>query len=129
MTRSLTVWWDGEVVGSLALDRQGATRFAYAPGWLAEDSAPPVSFSLPKRQASFSTRECLPFFEGLLPEGAQRDAVAAVLGVSSGNTFGLRPTSCEQGTPAGEERVIRRIRQEPVKGIAEHGPSAKEVQN
>ena len=89
MTRSLTVWWDGEVVGSLALDRHGALRFAYAPRWLDDDSAPPVSFSLPKRQASFSTRECLPFFEGLLPEGAQRDAVAAVLGVSSGNTFGL----------------------------------------
>ena len=89
MTRSLTVWWDGEVVGSLALDRRGAMRFAYAPRWLAEDFAPPVSFSLPKRPASFSTRECLPFFEGLLPEGAQRDAVAAALGVSPGNTFGL----------------------------------------
>lgn len=89
MTRSLTVWWDRGVVGSLALDRHGAIRFAYAAGWLAEDSAPPLSFSLPKRQASFSTRECLPFFEGLLPEGAQRDAVAAALGVSPGNTFGL----------------------------------------
>jgi serine/threonine-protein kinase HipA len=89
MTRSLTVWWDGDVVGSLALDRHGAVRFAYSPGWLAEDSAPPVSFSLPKRRASFSTRECLPFFEGLLPEGAQRDAVAAALGISPGNTFGL----------------------------------------
>ena len=89
MTRSLTVWWDREVVGSLALDRHGAIRFAYAPRWVAEDSAPPVSFSLPKRRRSFSSRECLPFFEGLLPEGAQRDAVAAALGVSPGNTFGL----------------------------------------
>ena len=89
MTRSLTVWWDREVVGSLALDRHGALRFAYAPRWLADDAAPPVSFSLAKRQASFSTRECLPFFEGLLPEGTQRDAVAAAVGVSPGNTFGL----------------------------------------
>lgn len=89
MTRSLTVWWDRELVGSLALDRHGAVRFAYAARWLTDDSVPPVSFSLPKRQASFSTRECLPFFEGLLPEGAQRDAVAAALGVSPGNTFGL----------------------------------------
>ena len=89
MTRSLTVWWDREVVGSLALDRHGTMRFAYAPRWLAEDSAPAVSFSLPKRPASFSTRQCLPFFEGLLPEGAQRDAVAAALRVSPANTFGL----------------------------------------
>ena len=76
-------------MGSLALDRHGAMRFAYAARWLTDDSAPPLSFSLPKRQASFSTRECLPFFEGLLPEGAQRDAVAAALGVSPGNRFGL----------------------------------------
>ncbi len=89
MTRSLTVWWDGVVVGSLALDRHGAMRFAYDGDWIADPARPPVSFSLPKRPESFSTRHCAPFFEGLLPEGAQRDAVAAVLGVSSANTFRL----------------------------------------
>ena len=117
MTRSLTVWWGREVVGSLALDRHGTMRFAYAPRWLAEDSAPPVSFSLPKRPASFSTRECLPFFEGLLPEGAQRDAVAAALGVSRGRaglagssrggSGGMRRASFGEGAAAGGERVIR----------------------
>ncbi len=89
MTRSLTVWWDGVVVGSLALDRHGAMRFAYDGDWVADPARPPVSFSLPKRPESFSARLCAPFFEGLLPEGAQRDAVAAALGVSSTNTFRL----------------------------------------
>jgi len=87
MSRSLTVWWGGTVVGRLALDRHGAMRFTYDSGWIADGSAPPVSFSLPKRPESFSTRLCLPFFEGLLPEGVQRDAVAAALGVSASNTF------------------------------------------
>lgn len=89
MTRALTVWWDGVVVGSLGLDRHGAMRFAYGGDWIAEPAAPPVSFSLPKRPESFSARACAPFFEGLLPEGSQRDAVAAALGVSSSNTFRL----------------------------------------
>ena len=89
MTRSLTVWWDGVVVGSLALDRHGAMRFAYDGAWVADPARPPVSFSLPKRPESYSTRLCTPFFEGLLPEGTQRDAVAAALGVSSANTFRL----------------------------------------
>ena len=89
MTRSLTVWWDGVVVGSLVLDRHGAMRFAYDGDWIADPARPPVSFSLPRRPESFSTRLCSPFFEGLLPEGAQRDAVASVLGVSSANTFRL----------------------------------------
>lgn len=87
MSRSLTVWWAGTTVGRLALDRHGAMRFTYDSGWIEDRSAPPISFSLPRRPESFSTRLCLPFFEGLLPEGAQRDAVAVALGVSPSNTF------------------------------------------
>lgn len=89
MKRALTVWWDRAKVGVLYLDRHGAMRFAYDPDWIADPEAPAVSFSLPRRPRSFSARLCAPFFEGLLPEGAQRDAVAAALGVSTGNTFRL----------------------------------------
>ena len=89
MTRSLTVWWGRVVVGRLALDRHAAMRFSYGDEWTEDVSAPPISLSLPKQPQSFSQRLCLPFFEGLLPEGAQRDAVAAGLGVSPSNTFRL----------------------------------------
>ena len=64
-------------------------RFAYDDDWVENKLAPPISFSLPKQPQSFSPRLCLPFFEGLLPEGAQRDAAAAGLGVSPSNTFRL----------------------------------------
>ena len=89
MTRALTVWWEGSVVGSLALDGDGQMQFAYAAEWLAADGMPALSSSLPKRREPFRRRLCRPFFEGLLPEGAQRDAVARVLGVSPDNEFGL----------------------------------------
>ena len=87
--RALTVWWEGAVVGSLTADRHGAMRFAYDGGWVANRSAPALSVSLPKRLEPFFPRACRPFFEGLLPEGAQRDAVAAALGVSPANEFKL----------------------------------------
>ncbi len=87
--RTLTVWWDGAVVGSLTTDRHGAMRFAYDGDWVANLSAAALSVSLPKRLEPFSPRECRPFFEGLLPEGAQRDAVAGALGVSRANEFAL----------------------------------------
>ena len=64
-------------------------RFAYDDDWVENELAPPISFSLPKQPQSFSPRLCLPFFEGLLPEGAQRDAAAAGLGASPSNTFRL----------------------------------------
>lgn len=89
MIRSLTVWWGRDIVGSLALDPYGAMRFTYDGGWIENTSAPPISFSLPKQPQSFSPRLCVPFFEGLLPEGTQRDGAAAALGVSSSNTFQL----------------------------------------
>lgn len=89
MTSSLTVWWDGREVGVLSLDRHGEMRFTYDESWLADKAALPVSFSLPKRQQPFSRREARPFFEGLLPEEEQREAIAAALGISKGNEFRL----------------------------------------
>ena len=89
MTRALTVWWEGTVVGSLTAHRHGAMRFAYDADWLADPAAPALSVSLPRRPEPFPPRQCRPFFEGLLPEGAQRDAVAAALGVSRANEFRL----------------------------------------
>ena len=89
MTRSLTVWWEGAVVGSLTADRHGAMRFTYDGNWLADPAAPALSVSLPERPEPFPPRQCRPFFEGLLPEGAQRDAVASALGISRANEFEL----------------------------------------
>ena len=56
---------------------------------LAGDRLPALSCSLPKRPEPFRRRLCRPFFEGLLPEGVQREAVARVLGVSQENELGL----------------------------------------
>lgn len=89
MTKSLNVWWGGDIVGSLTIDRHGEMGFSYAVGWLAAPESRALSFSLPKREEPYSRRECRPFFEGLLPEESQRIAVAEALGVSRGNEFKL----------------------------------------
>ena len=87
--RALVAWWGRRVAGVLSLDRHGAMRFVYDDAWLADRTAPALSLSLPKRSQSFSSAHCAPFFEGLLPEGAERDAVAGALGVSPENVFGI----------------------------------------
>ena len=89
MTKALSVWWGNSVVGTLSLNRHGEMRFTYSDAWLANATNSALSVSLPKRPESFGRRECRPFFEGLLPEAAQRDAVAKALGISSGNEFKL----------------------------------------
>jgi len=87
MTRTLSVWWDRVVVGTLQVNQHGEMRFTYAAEWLADASRPPISFSLPKQEQSFKQRQCRPFFAGLLPEESQRDVIAAALGISKGNDF------------------------------------------
>ncbi len=89
MTRELGIWWEGRLVGHLTQDRHGELGFVYLEAWLADDQAPALSASLPKRSEAYSRRECRPFFAGLLPEEGQRDAAAAALGVSRGNDFAL----------------------------------------
>jgi len=87
--RTLDVWWDSRLVGQLTRNQHGELGFAYAPGWLNDGEALPLSVSLPKRAEPFTRRECRPFFGGLLPEEGQRDAAAQALGVSRGNDFAL----------------------------------------
>jgi serine/threonine-protein kinase HipA len=89
VTRSLSVWWDDAVVGALRLDQHGDLSFTYDRGWLDDPDGRPISQSLPKREEPFDRRETRPFFAGLLPEEAQREAVAKNLGISKANDFRL----------------------------------------
>jgi serine/threonine-protein kinase HipA len=76
-------------VGAFTLDDHGDLGFAYDQSWLDNPAAPPISQSLPKRPEPFGRRETRAFFAGLLPEEAQRDAVARSLGISPTNDFRL----------------------------------------
>lgn len=87
--RTLDIWWDGRLVGQLTQNQYGELGFVYAPEWLDEKEAQPLSASLPKQAEPFTRRECRPFFGGLLPEEGQRDAAAQALGVSRANDFAL----------------------------------------
>lgn len=86
---SLAVWWDGRRAGRLDLDRHGAMAFAYAPEWLADPAAPPLSLALPRQDEPFGDALCKAVFGGLLPEEEQRTAIARALGVSPDNPFRL----------------------------------------
>jgi len=89
MSNRLTVWWDGRITGCLYLGSDGDTQFAYDAAWLADATAPALSFSLPKQAEPFNRRACQPFFGGILPEEGQRTAIARALGVSADNEFRL----------------------------------------
>lgn len=86
---ALTVWWNERIAGVLSIDRGGAMHFVYAPEWLVDDNAPPLSQALPKQAEPFGDHLCKAVFGGLLPEEGQRTAIARALGVSPDNPFRL----------------------------------------
>lgn len=86
---TLVVWWGDRQAGELSIDKGGAMHFAYAPEWLADETAPALSHAMHKQQEPFKDHACKAVFGGLLPEESQRTAIARALGVSPDNPFRL----------------------------------------
>lgn len=87
MTDTLDVYLHGRLAGRLTHEA-GDLRFVYDADYLDERPIA-LSLSLPLQEAPFPTTRSLPFFEGLLPEGRIRERLAAQLGISGDNPFGL----------------------------------------
>jgi serine/threonine-protein kinase HipA len=87
--RRLSIWFEQTRVGDLDQDDNGSLSFRYDSDFEVDANASAISVSLPKRPTPFSQKECLPFFDGLLPESLQRQAAAKAVGVSENNTFAL----------------------------------------
>lgn len=79
---ALNVFLDDQQVGVLEQDGDGEPVFTYLPG------ARPISISLPVREQPYRERECA-FFEGVLPEEGQRQALERATHVSQSNVHGL----------------------------------------
>ena len=63
-------------VGVISGESSADACFCYAPDYLSQSDAVPVSVSLPLQEEAFSPARTKTFFEGLLPEGFTRRAVA-----------------------------------------------------
>lgn len=87
--RTLDVYLHRYLVGHLIQDDSGAMVFDYAPDWLENPKAYPLSRSLPLRVKRFNRKECRGFFSGILPEQANRKRIAKNLGISAQNDFAM----------------------------------------
>jgi serine/threonine-protein kinase HipA len=87
----LGVFLGGERIGEIERRGPSRYRFSYLPGATSERASDPVllSASLPVRERPFPPAESAPFFEGLLPEGSVRAAIAKALHLSEEDGFGL----------------------------------------
>ena len=90
-SRALSVWTNGERVGSWSIPSRGDTEFKYAPEWIESVAGRPLSLSLP-----FTGKQALRgervqnFFDNLLPDNdAIRRRLASRFKTASTDAFDL----------------------------------------
>ena len=79
----MRLWHVGRVVrnevvnvGIILRDEEGVTGFLYVPAYIDDPHAMELSCSLPLVSNAYTEAQLQPYFEGLLPEGAPRRALA-----------------------------------------------------
>lgn len=88
----LAVYLRKERVGTLAAEQERPRDYTFSFGQefaTTHEGEIVLSVSLPVRAETYPAIESRPFFEGLLPEGGLRDAIARNLHISEDNSFGL----------------------------------------
>jgi serine/threonine-protein kinase HipA len=86
----LTVFLREQAAGTLEKRGPSRYRFTYSKQSLSgSGKVSPLSVSLPLQKGPFSPSQSAPFFEGLLPEGTVRRAIAERFRLSEEDGFGL----------------------------------------
>lgn len=87
--KQLSIYAGEHLVGHLNEGDANGMSFIYAPNWLANPDAVPLSPELPLADQVFHGDHVSSFFENLLPEGDVLDFISKAAHISSGNIFGL----------------------------------------
>lgn len=87
--KQLSIYAGEHLVGHLNEGDANGMSFIYAPNWLVNPDAVPLSPELPLADQVFHGDHVSSFFENLLPEGDVLEFISKAAHISSGNIFGL----------------------------------------
>ena len=87
--KQLSIYAEEHLVGHLNEGDANGMSFIYAPNWLANPDAVPLSPELPLADQVFHGDHVSSFFENLLPEGDVLEFISKAAHISSGNIFDL----------------------------------------
>lgn len=88
MIRALTVYLNENKAGTLTQGDDGRLSFCYDGDYL-DANGQAISVAMPLTEAPFLDKVARAFFSGILPDEGARQRLAAILGVSRDNAFGL----------------------------------------
>lgn len=91
--RTAGVYVRETLAGTLRETDAGYT-FQYSGDYLADETAPAVSLTLPRRAEAYTSTTLFPFFDGLIPEGWLLDVVVKNWKLNERDRFGLLLVAC-----------------------------------
>jgi serine/threonine-protein kinase HipA len=89
MNHKLDVYLNQTLTGLLSIDAHSDMVFVYDDHYIEDKKNLPLSQSLPLQNQPYETKQCRPFFSGILPEAHFRASIARHLGISEKNDFAL----------------------------------------
>lgn len=92
--RSGKVYVQDIYAGQIAEDDNGYV-FSYDPGYLSQETAVPVSLTMPLTTAAYRSNVLFPFFDGLIPEGWLLEVVERNWKLNANDRFGLMLVACK----------------------------------
>ena len=87
--RAAKVLYKGEFAGILTQKDDSTFHFKYDDNWLLDDTKPPISLTLQKKDNEFTSETLFPFFYHLLPEGTNKKIVCKTLKIDQDDSFGI----------------------------------------
>lgn len=89
MVRKLDVYLRDLKIGVLEQNTDASLLFTYDDNYRHLENAQAISVSMPLAAGSYSSTIAKPYFSGLLPDESARNRLAAALGISDTNAFGM----------------------------------------
>ena len=93
--RSAKILYKNEEAGLLTQDDDGAFTFSYNDVWMADNSKPSISLTLPKHEREFHSKFLFPFFYNMLPEGSNKQVACKLNRIDLTDYFGLLMTTAK----------------------------------
>ncbi len=93
MARTARVFVQNKYAGRISETDEGYS-FEYDGDYVMDESAIPVSLTLPMRTEPYTSRVLFPFFDGLIPEGWLLGVVERNWKIDRKDRFGLMLASC-----------------------------------
>ena len=87
--RAAKVFWNDQLAGVLTEHDKSTYEFEYNDAWMANDSKPAISLTLPKSQKRYQSDHLFPFFFNMLSEGVNRKLQSRLLRIDEKDHFGF----------------------------------------